>query len=172
MADREKIHERYEFRDVRVEETEETVIIEQTCFPPNEACPPESMRERVKAAPGEFLVAIDKEKGTMAGFLNGIATKEEKFRDAFFTDAGLQDPDGTNVMLLGLDVMPSYRRQGLAAELVNTYCERARERGRERLVLTCLEHLVKMYEGMGFTDLGMADSTWGGEAWHEMEYRL
>ena len=51
------------------------------------------------SAPSEQIVRI-------AGFLNGLATKEQKFRDAFFTDAGLHDLNGDVVMLLGLDVLP------------------------------------------------------------------
>ena len=29
-----------------------------------------------------------------------------------------------------------------------------------------------MYERMGFKDLGIASSVWGGGVWHEMEHRL
>jgi hypothetical protein len=29
-----------------------------------------------------------------------------------------------------------------------------------------------MYEKMGFLDRGIANSTWGGEEWHEMSYRI
>ena len=35
-----------------------------------------------------------------------------------------------------------------------------------------LQQKVKMYEKFGFTDRGMANSTWGGEEWHEMSYTL
>ena len=31
---------------------------------------------------------------------------------------------------------------------------------------------VKMYEKFGFTDLGQANSTWGGEAWHAMSIEI
>ena len=75
-------------------------------------------------------------------------------------------------MLCGLDVLPAYRRQGLAGELVRRYSRRERERGRKRLVLTCLDDKVPMYERMGFRDLGVSASTWGGEAWHEMDMQL
>ena len=54
----------------------------------------------------------------MAGFLNGLATDDEILKDEFFTDASLHNPEGKNVMLLGLDVLPEYRSQGLARELV------------------------------------------------------
>lgn len=164
--------ERFEFRDVLPDETEQAIAIEQVCFPPNEACSPQSMRERIMAAPELFLVAVDRKCGKIAGFFNGIATGEEAFRDEFFTDIQLLEPDGGNVMLLGLDVLPKYRGRGLARALVETYARRERKRGRKRLVLTCLPEKVKMYEKLGFVDLGIANSAWGGEVWHEMAYAL
>lgn len=164
--------EGFEFRDIRREEAEEAAEIEKICFPPNEACSREMMRERVRTAPELFLVAVDRRAGKIAGFLNGLSTKENVFRDEFFTDAGLYDPDGDYVMLLGLDVLPEYRGQGLARELVAQYKEREQCRGRKRLLLTCLEEKVVMYEKFGFRDLGIADSSWGGEEWHEMSCEL
>ena len=38
--------------------------------------------------------------------------------------------------------------------------------------LTCLKQKVKMYRRMGFQDRGIANSSWGGEQWHEMNYVL
>lgn len=75
-------------------------------------------------------------------------------------------------MLLGLDVLPEYRRQGLGSELVYQYLRREREKCRREIFLTCLKSKVKMYQKMGFTDLGIANSTWGGEEWHEMSCTL
>lgn len=164
--------ERFLFRDIRMDEKEEVTEIEQICFPPNEACSARSMKERVETAPELFLVAEDTETGKIAGFLNGMSTKETIFRDEFFTEIHLYDPAGENVMLLGLDVRPEYRRQGLAREIVRQYAEREKKNGRRRLVLTCLESKVEMYQKFGFRDLGMANSTWGGEIWHEMDYQL
>ena len=54
-------------------------------------------------------MAVDKENGRLAGFLNGIATDEWSFRDEFFSDASLHRPAGKNIMLLGLAVLPQYR---------------------------------------------------------------
>ena len=117
-------------------------------------------------------MAADKETGRLAGFLNGIATDELRFRDEFFTDAGLHNPQGKNIMLLGLDVLPEYRKQGLGRELMYQYLRREQEKGRQEVLLTCLESKVEMYQKFGFADLGIANSTWGGEAWHEMSYTL
>ena len=163
---------RFAFRSIRPEEAEQAIEIEQVCFPPNEACAPAHMRQRIEAAPQLFLVAADRETGRLAGFLNGLSTDEEAFRDEFFTDAALFDPAGKNVMLLGLDVLPEYRGLGLARELVYRYAEAERARGRRRLILTCLENKVAMYRRMGFEDLGLSASVWGGEAWHEMRLAI
>lgn len=126
---RESVTQKFEFRNIRPEETDQAVMIEQICFPPNEACSEAHMRERIEKAPELFLVAEEKESGKIAGFLNGLSTNEETFRDEFFTDADLYEPEGKNVMLLGLDVLPEYRGQGLARELVGQY--RMRERKME-----------------------------------------
>ena len=166
------LHRRFEFRYIYPDEAEQAVEIEQICFPPHEACSPKMMRERVKVAPDFFLVAVDKATGKLAGFLNGLATDEEKFRDEFFTDPSLHNPEGKTVMLLGLDVLPEYRMQGLAKEIMTLYLQNEKERGRKTVILTCLDEKVAMYEKMGYTDLGISNSTWGKEEWHDMSYDL
>lgn len=162
--------QKFEFRNIRADEADQAVAIEQICFPPNEACSEQHMKERIAKAPELFLVAVDRQTGKLAGFLNGLSTNESVFRDEFFTDVTLYDSDGKNVMLLGLDVLPEYRGQGLATEIVNQYVRRERDNDRQLLILTCLQQKVRMYEKMGFQDEGIANSSWGGEEWHEMGY--
>lgn len=160
--------ERFEFRTIHQDECDQAIMIEQICFPPNEACSARNMRDRIIAAAEFFLVAIDNNTGKIAGFLNGVATNEERLRDAFFTDASLHNPTGNVIMLTGLDVLPEYRGQGLARELVHRYQQKARLHGRRLLVLTCLPEKVEMYRKFGFIDCGISDSHWGGVQWHEM----
>lgn len=162
----------FELREVHSDEADEVAEIEQICFPPHEACSPAQMRSRVKAAPELFLVAVDKKTGKVAGLLNGLATDESAFHDGFFLDTGLHRADGKNVMILGLDVLPQYRNQGLAREIVSCYLQRERDKKRCRVILTCLEDKIKMYEKMGFQNMGLANSTWGGEKWYEMHFIL
>ncbi len=162
------IEELFELRSIREEEADQAVSIEQICFPPNEACSEEHMKDRIAKAAEMFLVAIDKGNGRIAGFLNGLATNEDTFRDEFFTDASLYDPAGKNIMLLGLDVLPDYRGQGLARELMHQYIRREQVNNRRMLILTCLQSKVDMYKKMGFRDEGISGSSWGGEEWHEM----
>lgn len=162
------LHEKFEFRNIRPEEALQTVEMERICFPPNEACSEKMMLERIEKAPELFLAAIDRHTGKIAGFLSGLSTDEHAFRDEFFTDANLYNPKGKNIMILGLNVLPEYRNQGLARELMYQYIGREGENGRRLVVLTCLPPKVKMYEKMGFHDDGIADSAWGGSRWHEM----
>ena len=164
------ISERFTFRNIRLEEAQQAAEIERICFPPKEACSKEMMLERTAKAPELFLVAIDRHTGKIAGFLNGLSTEEDAFRDEFFTDASLYDPKGKNIMLLGLDVLPQYRGQGLARELMQQYLRRESKNGRNTILLTCVQSKVKMYEKMGFHDKGIANSAWGGNQWHEMSY--
>lgn len=163
---------RFEFRDIRAEEGEEAAQIEKLCFPPNEACSEKDMMERASKAADTFLVAYDRVNHRIAGFLNGLPTDEERFRDAFFTDISLRKPEGKNIMLLGLDVRPEYRHRGLAATLMDCYMDREAEKGREQLILTCLPHLVDFYRGLGFCERGISASVWGGEQWMEMSAAL
>lgn len=164
------LDEKFEFRNIRPEEAEQAAEIEAICFPPNEACTKEAMTRRIAKAPELFLVAVDKETGKIAGFLNGLSTDETSFRDEFFTEEDLHNPQGKTIMLLGLDVLPEYRGQGLAREIVFHYIRRERENERRLILLTCLDAKVKMYQKMGFRDEGLANSAWGGEEWHEMSY--
>lgn len=168
----ERLAENFEFRSIRSDEGDQAAEIENICFPPNEACSESMMKERVAKVPELFLVAVDRKTGKIAGFFNGIATGEEKFRDEFFTNADINEPDGKTVMLLGLDVLPEYRGQGLARELVNMYIHREAENGRKKLILTCLDSKIKMYEKMGFHNDGVSDSVWGGEVWYDMSYEI
>ena len=148
--------DRFEFRSVRANEAEEVAEIEKICFPPHEVCSKKDMFERVEHA----------------GFLNGLATDEEAFRDEFFTDITVHNSEGKNIFILGLDVRPEYRRQGLAREIMNQYVKREQANGRKMLKLTCLEQKVEMYKKMGYKDEGISASVWGDEEWHEMSYAL
>ncbi len=166
------LNERFEFRNILPQEAEQAALIEKICFPPNEACSETAIKERIAVASDLFLIAINRETGKIAGFLNGVSTDEYSFRDEFFTNAKLHDPAGRNVMLLGLDVLPEYRGQGLAKEIMFQYLRRECERDRKMVILTCLKSKVKMYEKMGFHNNGISESSWGGEQWYEMRYML
>lgn len=160
--------EYYEFRTVRENEAEEAARIEAVCFPPSEACTLPIMKQRVQAAPELFIVAEEKSTGRPAGFINAIATDEASLRDAFFTDISLHNPQGKNIMILSVAVLPQHRGRGLAGAMMREMVKRQKAAGKKAAVLTCLASRIGLYAGMGFADRGVSDSSWGGESWHEM----
>lgn len=162
------LYEQYEFRNIKIEEISQAAEIEKRCFSPNEACSYEHMERRIRKAPDLFLVAADRESGLLAGFLNGLATNGEHLTDDFFTNAEVHNPEGENIMLLGLDVLLEHRGKGLARKLMEEYIRREKEKGRKKLILTCVDDKVEMYKKFGFIDHGIGVSQWGGEVWHEM----
>lgn len=48
------IFDKFEFRSIKSDEAGQAAKIEQICFPPNEACSEERIRERVAEAPELF----------------------------------------------------------------------------------------------------------------------
>ncbi|MDD3615461.1 MAG: GNAT family N-acetyltransferase [Lachnospiraceae bacterium] len=153
-------------RNAKPEEIETLIFIEQTCFPAAEAAEPEQMKLRMKAFPEKFFVA--QQGDTLAGFINGGVTDEPYLPDAMYHDISLHKPDGAYQTLFGLNVLPDYRRQGIAEKLLQALIESARAEGKTGVILTCKDHMVHYYTKAGFKDFGMADSTHGGQSWHDM----
>lgn len=157
-----------EFRGIGPADAETAANIEAICFPPSEACTLPIMRERIDRAGDCFLTAYDSATGGMIGFINGLCTDEETLRDELFTDTTLHAPAGANIMICSVAVLPEYRGQGIARAMMKEFLIRQAELGRKKAILTCIPGKVSMYAKFGFTDRGPSESTWGGEAWHEM----
>ena len=68
-----------------------------------------------------------------------------------------------------MNVIPEYRHQGIAGELVEYFKDLAKERGKKALILTCKEHMIPFYESHGMKKLGVADSCHGGATWYDMQ---
>ena len=132
----EEFYEKYELRTIRPDEAETAEAIELACFPPNEACKLPIMKQRVELAPDIFLVTVEKGTGKMIGYITGLATNEVHLRDEFFTEPTLHDPDGDNVMILSVAVLPEYQKQGIAREMMQEYLRRENSRNRRHVELT------------------------------------
>ena len=154
------------------EDAEGIAALERVCFPENEAEEAASIERRLEAVPGCFLLALAPGTGEIIGYICGIPTNEERFRDEFFTQPELYERDGRNVIMLSVDVSPEFRGRGIARKLICAFAERARAEGRERLLLTCHTALIGYYESMGFALIGPAGSHWGGGIWNEMKREL
>ena len=112
-------------RKVRPEDLNRIEEIEAECFPPAEAAVRESIVARIAAFPESFFVA--ETEGRIIGFINGCATNSLVIYDEIFHDTSHHIPDGENLSVFGLDVVPGYRLHGVAAKLMNHFIRSARE---------------------------------------------
>lgn len=85
-----------------------------------------------------------------------------------YEDSSLHDPKGAYQSIFGLDVLPEYQRQGIAAKLMEQMIRDAKERGRKGLILTCKDRLIHYYEKFGYKNKGVSQSVHGGVVWYDM----
>ena len=85
-----------------------------------------------------------------------------------YADASLHDESGAWQMIFGVNTMPQYRRQGMAARVMERVIADAKAQGRKGCVLTCKDRLVHYYETFGFRNEGVSSSTHGGVVWYAM----
>lgn len=154
-------------RNAKKEEAALLAQIEAECFPAAEAAGKKDIEARMDVFEDCFFVA--ETNGKIVGFINGAVAKEASLPDQMYHDASLHDPNGAYQTVFGLDVLPAYRRNGIAGRLLERMIHHARECQRKGVVLTCKDHLVHYYAGFGFKHCGVADSTHGGAKWNEMK---
>lgn len=154
-------------RNAKKEEAALLAQIEAECFPAAEAAGKQNIEARMDVFEDCFFVA--ETNGKIVGFINGAVAKEASLPDQMYHDASLHDPNGAYQTVFGLDVLPAYRRNGIAGRLLERMIHHARECQRKGVVLTCKDHLVHYYAGFGFKHCGVADSTHGGAKWNEMK---
>ena len=153
-------------RPVKPEDLDRVTEVEAVCFPAAEAATRESFAQRIVAFPECFFVA--EHNGTIIGFINGCATDERTIRDEMFEDSSLHNPEGCYQSIFGLDVIPEYQRQGIAAKLMKHLIEDAKKKGRRGLILTCKDRLIHYYAKFGYQNLGISASVHGGAVWYDM----
>ena len=154
-------------RNVKIEDLDQVTEVEALCFPTAEAAVEASFRQRIETFPDSFFVAED-ENGRIIGFINGCVTDERTIRDEMFEDSGLHRPEGLYQSVFGLDVIPEFRRQGVAADLMNRLMQEAKARGKKGMILTCKDRLIHYYEKFGYRNLGLSASVHGGAVWYDM----
>ena len=154
----------YTIRNVKIEDLDQVTEVEALCFPTAEAAVEASFRQRIETFPDSFFVAED-ENGRIIGFINGCVTDERTIRDEMFEDSGLHRPEGLYQSVFGLDVIPEFRRQGVAADLMNRLMQEAKARGKKGMILTCKDRLIHYYEKFGYRNLGLSASVHGGAVW-------
>ena len=86
------------------------------------------------------------------------------FPECFF----VAESDGAYQSIFGLDVLPDYQRQGIAADLMNHMIGDAKNKGRKGLILTCKDRLIHYYAKFGYKNMGVSESVHGGAVWYDM----
>ncbi|WP_432663644.1 GNAT family N-acetyltransferase [Wukongibacter baidiensis] len=157
-------------RNVLPSDLEHVTEIEAACFPAAEAAPRDAFKNRILVFPEGFFVAeLDNE---IIGFINGGATDKSHIEDEFFGNMELHKDAGKNLVIFGLDVHPKYQRRGFAKELMLHFIEEAKKSDREKVLLTCKEHLIGYYEQFGYVNEGVSESQHGGAKWYDMYLEL
>ncbi|MBP2031787.1 ribosomal protein S18 acetylase RimI-like enzyme [Clostridium algifaecis] len=153
-------------RRVYIEDLDDVTEVEARCFPETEAATKASFEQRIKIFPENFFIAeID---GKIIGFINGCITNETAIYDELYNDATLHVPDGNYQTIFGLAVIPNYRNQGVAAQLMNHMIEISRLEGRKGVILDCKEKLIHYYTKFGYANTGISKSVHGGSKWYNM----
>ncbi|WP_085930976.1 GNAT family N-acetyltransferase [Desulfosporosinus sp. OT] len=153
-------------RSAKMSDLEELTLLEELCFPPEEAATRESIRQRLQTLTESFFVAEIEHK--IIGLINGSVTNSTVIFDEMFKDANYHISDGNYQAIFGLDVHPGYRRKGIAAKLMVHMIAVAKAAGRKGVILTCKDKLVKYYESFGFINKGISESTHGNAVWYDM----
>lgn len=165
-SNQKKMQTVYKIRMAEPRDLDELAHVERVCFPAVEAASKASLKERTAVFPESFFVA--EAEGKIIGFINGCATDECRIRDEMFENSGLHKADGAYQSVFGLDVLPEYRKMGIAAALMNHLIADAKTRGRSGLFLTCKDRLTAYYSKFGYKNMGISDSTHGNAVWYDM----
>lgn len=159
-----------EIRTAVPADLEAVASIEEACFPPDQAASRDDMAGRLAVYPDRFWLLVD--GNDVIGFVNGMCTNEPDLRDEMYADPTLHNAEGEWQMIFGVDTIPTRRRQGCAARLLEHVITLSRAEGRKGLVLTCREHLVHYYAKFGFSCEGVSQSTHGDVTWHQMRLKF
>ena len=153
-------------RTVKIDDLDACCRIESACFSPAEAASRASIETRIKVFPDGYLVAEC--TGEVVGQINSGATDRDDITDEAFKQLVGHVPNGTNLVVFSLSVLPGYRKQGIAGALLRQFVHKAKDDGRRAILLLCKPALIPYYHRFGFVDCGESASTHGGVRWHEM----
>ena len=155
-----------EIRTATLKDLDAVSAVESACFPVAEAATPAEFEERLRYYGSHFWLMLDHDK--LIGFVDGMVTDRADLTDDLYAQASLHDEQGAWQMIFGVNTLPEYRRQGVAAALLERAINDARAQGRKGLVLTCKDKLVHYYAKFGFVSEGVSASTHGGVVWYQM----
>lgn len=108
----------------------------------------------------------------MIGFVNGCTTDKPELPDELYHNPLLHNAAGGYQTVFGLDVLPEYRKKGVAGELLKHMISLSKARKKKGIILTCKDYLIGYYEKFGFENQGVSASSHGGAKWNNMFLNL
>lgn len=157
-------------RSVALADLEQLIAIENDGFTPEEAASRQAFIERIAVITDSFIVA--EEERMILGYVNGPVISQAYITEDLFETISANPPIDGYQSILGLAVAKSARGKGVARLLMARLFEMAQEHERIGITLTCKEELISFYEGLGYTNQGLSDSTLGGVRWYNMMKRV
>ena len=150
-----------------IDDLPQIAAVESECFPPAEAATKEEFADRLIHYSNYFWLMFEDDK--LIAFVDGFVTDEKDLTDEMNEKDSMHNETGAWQMIFGVNTIPSYRRRGLAGELLERAIEDARKQGRKGLVLTCKDALIHYYAKFGFQNEGVTDKSVHGDAvWNQM----
>lgn len=141
--------------------------IESACFPQAEAATKDEFTKRIQYYGNHFWLLMYENQ--IVSFVDGFVTNQKDLSDEMYEKASLHDEAGQWQMIFGVNTLPSYRKKGYAAKLLERVIDDAQSQNRKGIVLTCKDALVPYYTKFGFIDEGISEkSVHGGVRWHQM----
>lgn len=153
-------------RYATIDDVDIVTDIEAQSFSVSERASRESMKGRLERFSEGFWLL--EENGEVRAFINGIYSDEKELCDDMFHNPETHYPYGKWLMVLSVATLPVHRHKGFASKLMNRVIEDVKSQGKDGLVLTCKESLLKFYSSFGFENEGVSSSTHGGAVWYQM----
>ncbi|CAG8643285.1 5511_t:CDS:2 [Dentiscutata erythropus] len=156
-------------------------------YPPEEAATLEKLAYRQNVAPTLFLGAylpsnISDSHSTpserqLIGFVVSTLANASIITEESMSH---HNPSGKTVCVHSVCVDKLYRRHGVATCMLNEYIKRLRNESQnkdvnvkyERVVLMCHEHLIPLYQKVGFILKGESQVVHGNEKWFDLTFEF
>lgn len=157
-------------RTARVSDLEEIYFVETSCFQKQFQISRDYYKLALSTYSEHFyLLFIDR---VLVGFINAMPTNKKDLKDSMLKDISDYDKNGSNLMVIGLMILPEYQHHGYATRLMKRFIRVSREEGKKRIVLTCRKELIDFYEKFGYIYQGISDSVLGDEVWYQLKLDL
>ncbi|KAI0795045.1 Mss4-like protein [Abortiporus biennis] len=162
---------------VKESDLDAAIEIEHAGFPPDEAATLESFKYRQSQAPDLFLGAFLQEGESERKLIGYTCSTLSSSETLTHSSMSTHIPDSKSICIHSVCVHPSYRRQGVALNLLKAYIDRLQatksEDGTEgwkydRVLLISHEELVNLYLQAGFEYVGKSAVIHGSKPWFEL----